>query len=151
VKRKHLASQTKKILVPVDGSDVSLKAARYALGIAKLLDANITCIHVIGALPLLKRMNPALVALYFSQAEKHAKKWIGDVEEMAKKEKSHITSEILIDVQSVPNTIIEYATKQHMDLIVMGTRGSTGAKKLLLGSVAGAVMAHAGCPVLLVR
>jgi nucleotide-binding universal stress UspA family protein len=151
VKKKHLASQTKKILVPVDGSDASLKAARYALRIAKLLDADITCIHVIGALPLLKGMNPALVALYFSRAEKHAKKWIGDVEEMAKKEKMHMTSETIIDVTSVPNIIIEYAKKQRMDLIIMGRRGRTGAKKLLLGSVASAVMAHAGCPVLLVR
>lgn len=151
VERKHLANQIKRILLPVDGSDASLKAARYALRIAKLLDADIACIHVIDSLPLLKGMNPALVALYFSPAEEHAKKWIGDVEEMAKKEKVHITSEIIIDVPSVPNAIIEYAAKQHADLIIMGTRGRTGAKKLLLGSVASAVMAHAKCPVLLVR
>jgi nucleotide-binding universal stress UspA family protein len=151
VKGKHLASQTKRILLPVDGSDASLKAAGYALRLAKLLDANVTCVHVIDAPPLLKGMNPALVALYFSQAEKHAKKWIGDVEEMAKKEKVHMASEIIIDVPSVPNAIIEYAAKQRADLIIMGTRGRTGAKKLLLGSVASAVVAHAKCPVLLVR
>lgn len=151
VKRKHLASQIRRILLPVDGSEASLKAARYALRIAKLLDADLTCIHAIDSPPLLKGMNPALVALYFSREEKHAKKWISDVKQMAKKEKADMTSEIIIDAQSVPNAIIEYAKKQHMDLIIMGTRGRTGAKKLLLGSVANAVMAHAGCPVLLVR
>ncbi|HXV46459.1 MAG TPA: universal stress protein [Nitrososphaera sp.] len=87
VKRKQSASQTKRILLPVDGSDTSLKAARYALRIAELLDADIMCIHVIAALPLLKGMNPALVALYFSRAEKHAKKWISDVKQIAKKER----------------------------------------------------------------
>jgi nucleotide-binding universal stress UspA family protein len=59
-------------------------------------------------------------------------------------------SEIMIGVPA-PTTIIEYAKKKHIDLIVMGTRGRTGIRKLLLGSVAGAVLAHAGCPVLLVR
>lgn len=151
VKKKHLASQTKRILLPVDGSDASLNAAKYALRIAKLLDADITCIHVLDSPPLLKGMNPALIALYFSRAEKHAKKWISDVKQIAKKEKAHITSEILIGAQSVPNTVIEYAAKQRADLIIMGTRGRTGAKKLLLGSVASAVMMHAKCPVLLVR
>jgi nucleotide-binding universal stress UspA family protein len=66
-------------------------------------------------------MNSALVVLYFSHAEKYAKKWIDDVEEIAKKEKAHITSEIIIDVPSVLNTIIEYAAKQHADLIIMET------------------------------
>jgi nucleotide-binding universal stress UspA family protein len=96
-------------------------------------------------------MNPALVALYFSHSEKHAKKWIGDVKEMARREKVHITSAIMIDVTSVPNAIIEYAAKHRADLIIVGTRGRTGAKKLLLGSVTSAVMAHAKCSVLLVR
>lgn len=96
-------------------------------------------------------VNPALVVLYFSHAEKHAKKWIDDVEEIAKKEKAHITSEIIIDVPSVPNAIIEYAEKQHADLIIMGTRGRAGTKQLLLGSVASAVVAHVKCLVLLVQ
>jgi nucleotide-binding universal stress UspA family protein len=146
-----LASQIKRILLPVDGSDASLKAAGYSLRLAKVLDANVICVHVIDVPPLLKGMNPALVALYFSQAEKHAKKLTGNVEEMAKKVKVQMASEIIIDVPSVSNAIIEYAANQHADLIIMGTRGRTGAKKLLLGSVASAVMAHARCPVLLVR
>lgn len=150
-KRRQLVSQIKRILLPVDGSDASIKAARYALRIATLLDADITCIHVIAAPPLLKGMNPALGALYFSRAEKQAKKWISDVKQMAKKEKAPMTSEIIIDARSVPSAIIQYAKKQHTNLIIMGTRGSTGAKKLLLGSVASAVMSHAVCPVLLVR
>jgi nucleotide-binding universal stress UspA family protein len=42
-----MATQTKRIPLPVDGSNASLKAARYALRIAKLLDADVKCIHVI--------------------------------------------------------------------------------------------------------
>jgi nucleotide-binding universal stress UspA family protein len=150
VKRNDLVSQTKKILLPVDGSCVSLKAARYALRMARLFDADITCIHVIEFPPLPKGTNPALLALYFSRAERYAKKWIRDVKQLSQKEKVRMRSEIMIGVPA-PTTIIEYAKKKHIDLIVMGTRGRTGIRKLLLGSVAGAVLAHAGCPVLLVR
>ena len=51
----------------------------------------------------------------------------------------------------MPNAIIEYAAKQHADLIIMGTRGRAGTKQLLLGSVASAVVAHVMCLVLLMK
>lgn len=113
----------KKILLPVDGSKASLNAAKYALRIARLLDAQIKCIHVIDSPPLLERMNAALVALYFSRAEEHAQRWISEVKRIAKKANRSITSEIIINTQSVAWTIIEHAEKQHVDLIIMGTRG----------------------------
>jgi nucleotide-binding universal stress UspA family protein len=147
----YLVDQTKRILLPVDGSAASLKAARYAIRIAKLLDADITCIHIIDTPPLIKKMNPALVALYFTQAEKHARKWIDAVEALAKEGKARFASEIRIEDLSVPNAITQYASKKNVDLIVMGTRGRTGPKMVLLGSVASFVVAHAPCAVLLVR
>lgn len=140
----------KKILVPVDGSKASLNASKYALRIARLLNAEIKCIHIIDSPPLLKRMNPALVALYFSRAEEHAQRWMSEVKQIAKKANRSITSEIIINTQSVAWTIIEHAEKQHVDWMIMGTRGKTGVKKLLLRSVANAVTTHAPCPVLLV-
>jgi nucleotide-binding universal stress UspA family protein len=51
----------------------------------------------------------------------------------------------------VPNAIIEYAEKQHADLIIMRTRGRAGTKQWLLGSLARAVVAHVKCLVLLVQ
>ena len=51
----------------------------------------------------------------------------------------------------MPNAIIEYAAKQHADLIIMGTRGRVGTKQLLLGSVASAVVAHVKCLLLFVQ
>jgi nucleotide-binding universal stress UspA family protein len=143
--------QTKRILVPVDGSDASLEAAKYAIRISKLLDAEIVCIHIIDTPALIKSMNPALVALYFTQAEGHAKKWVGNVETLAKKAKVPFTSEIPIEDLSVPIAITQYARKQKIDLIIMGTRGRTSPRNVLLGSVANFVVMHASCPVLLVR
>ncbi len=47
--------------------------------------------------------------------------------------------------------IVEYAEKEDVDLIVLGTKGKTGLKRILLGSVALGVVTHATCPVLVVK
>jgi len=52
---------------------------------------------------------------------------------------------------SVVETILEQGDKSNVDLIVIGTRGLTGFKKLLVGSVSSGVISHAHCSVLIVR
>jgi nucleotide-binding universal stress UspA family protein len=47
--------------------------------------------------------------------------------------------------------ILEFAEEQNVDLIVVGTKGRTGFKKLLLGSTATSVVTYAHCPVLVVK
>jgi len=56
-----------------------------------------------------------------------------------------------MDVKSIIESIIEYATQRNIDLIVIGTRGRTGLKRFFIGSVANGVVQHAHCSVLLVR
>jgi hypothetical protein len=53
--------------------------------------------------------------------------------------------------KSVYAAIIDYAEKENVDLIVIGTKGKTGLKRMLLGSVATGVGTYATCPVLVVR
>ena len=62
-----------------------------------------------------------------------------------------LKTETFADVKSVIGSIIDYATSRDVDLIVIGTRGRTGLKRFLMGSVAYGVVQHAHCPVLLVR
>ena len=62
-----------------------------------------------------------------------------------------IKTEVFRNVDSVTDAIIDYATKNKIDLIVIGTKGRTGLKRFLMGSVAQGVVQHAHCPVLLVR
>jgi nucleotide-binding universal stress UspA family protein len=58
---------------------------------------------------------------------------------------------VIIAKESIVSEIIEFAELRSIDLIIMGTRGRTGFKKLLLGSVASGVVTYAHCPVLVIR
>jgi len=62
-----------------------------------------------------------------------------------------IKTEIFIDVKSIIESIIEYATRKNIDLIVIGTRGRTGLKRFFMGSVANGIVHHAHCSVLVIR
>lgn len=57
----------------------------------------------------------------------------------------------LIEAASVVQAVVEFAESEKCDLIVMGTRGMTGFRKLVLGSVSSGVVSHAHCPVMVVR
>jgi nucleotide-binding universal stress UspA family protein len=76
--------------------------------------------------------------------------WLKQVEEAANKKRINLKIEI-IDGGSKVDAILDYAEKNSVDLIVMGTRGITGFKRILVGSVASAVVASAPCPVMVVR
>jgi nucleotide-binding universal stress UspA family protein len=63
----------------------------------------------------------------------------------------YLKTDVFIDVKSVSESILNYSANEDIDLIVIGTKGRTGLKRFLIGSVANAVIQHAHCPVLLVR
>ena len=54
-------------------------------------------------------------------------------------------------MSSIVGEIIGFADKKKVDMIILGTKGRTGFKKLLLGSAAEGVVAHSSCPVMVVR
>lgn len=62
-----------------------------------------------------------------------------------------VKSDVLIKYTSVVKEILDYAEKHKIDLIITGSRGMTGFKKMLLGSVASGVVTYAHCPVLVVK
>jgi nucleotide-binding universal stress UspA family protein len=57
----------------------------------------------------------------------------------------------ILEVRSITNSLVSYAESHNVDLIVMGSRGFSGFKKLLLGSVASGVSQHSKCPVLIIK
>jgi nucleotide-binding universal stress UspA family protein len=144
--------QIRKILVPIDGSEYSLSAAKYATRIAKNENAQLFCIHVITSVPYGYATSQPAIDQYFKDIRAKVQSWFDKVREMAKTEGvSELKTETSTDVKSVIGSIIDYATSRGIDLIVIGTRGRTGLKRLLMGSVANGVVQHSHCPVLLVR
>lgn len=57
----------------------------------------------------------------------------------------------VLEVRSITDSLVSYAESHGVDLIVMGSRGFGGFKKLLIGSVASGVSQHAKCPVLIIK
>jgi nucleotide-binding universal stress UspA family protein len=152
-------SSIKKILVPVDGSSASVKALQYAIHLAELeaRDAELIALHVLedikqgGAIGLQAKYGNVRLVEGFKKARREAAlEWLKQIEEAAKKKGIRFKSEIL-DGDSKVETIIDYANENSVDLIVIGSRGLTGLKRLLLGSVANAVVSNAPCPVMVVR
>ena len=142
----------KKILVPIDGSEYSLTAAKYAIRIAKGENAQLFCIHVMVGIPYGYTTSASATDQYFSDMEEKVESWFDKVRDMVKHEYiPELKTEIFRDTKSVIAAIVDYASSKGIDLIVIGTKGRTGLKRFLMGSVANGVVLHAHCPVLLVR
>jgi nucleotide-binding universal stress UspA family protein len=150
---KGIDELPKRIIVPLDGSDFSFRAARYAISLAKLTGGEILCVHAVVDIPYIEYMIPNVLTVprYIYEAKKQTEEWFSQVKLKAAKEGVKITAEATFNPPSVAESIMNYPSEQKADLIVIGTRGRSGLKRLILGSVASAVVAHASCPVLVVR
>jgi nucleotide-binding universal stress UspA family protein len=149
----------RKILVPADGSNASVNALNYAAHLVELEgeDAELLVIHVLedvkqgGAIGLqAKYGNVRLVEGFKRTRREAALRWLKPIEEAAKKKGIQLKTEVL-DGDSEVEVIIDYAKKNSVDLIVIGSKGLSKFRRLLVGSVANAVISHAPCPVMVIR
>jgi nucleotide-binding universal stress UspA family protein len=140
------------IVVAIDGSDLSRKAADYAVSLAKEKNAKVSAVAVVKfhQSDAFRGSTQTLEKFVKKQAS-IADEWLDSIREDADKNNVKFESRVIKTRTSIPEEIIKYAKDKKSDLIVMGTRGRTGFKKILLGSVASAVVTHAGCPVMVVR
>src|SRR5208282_135656 len=147
----------RRILLPTDGSECAGRAANVAIEVARRFEAEIVVLYVI-AVPATAVAKAGVsygheVALkeYFDSAHKEADKIVDEVIRLAKAKDVKATRLIRDYAVSVVETILDEETKSNVDLIVLGTRGLTRFKKLLIGSVSSGVLQHAQCSVLIVR
>jgi universal stress protein A len=139
----------KKILCPVDHSECSYLALKYAISLALKDEAKLYLMHVIDS------------RLYDTEMYKLSPYKLNEIDESKirtdlMKSLPEGTTDVLevetIVVKGVPfNEIINAATEISVDLIVIGTHGRTGISHVMLGSVAEKVVRKAPCPVLTVR
>jgi nucleotide-binding universal stress UspA family protein len=142
-----------KILVAADGSEASNHAVDYGIEIARKYNSDLTALHVIlSDVTLFGSVPPA----HMNEIKNEAQKYLDKIREKYYKSKDNNNKQIqlrteLITSASAVGGILGFAEKENIDLIVIGTRGRSGFKKLLLGSVASGVVTYAHCPVLVIK
>jgi len=153
----YLSLSIKKILVTIDGSENSKKAAEYAISLAKKYDAELIILYVLYSelgfaySNLLGVTTPRAIKDVLETQKKDVQKWFDEIKRKLANSKISVTDRIIVSVSSIVGEIVGFADKEKIDLIILGTRGRTGFKKLLLGSVAQGVVNHSSCPVMVVR
>lgn len=149
----------RKVLTAVDYSEKSLEAAEFALMIAKNMNSLLIIVNVLQTQPWLYGKHAyqwgsedKLDKAYHKEKER-INQIMNDIRKSAEKISVTAKTEILMTAQtnSIASSIVEFAENQKVDLILVGTRGASGVKKMLLGSVARGVVTYAHCPVLVVK
>lgn len=149
--------EIEKILVPVDGSGPSFEAASLAIEVAKRFGAQLQVLHVVKidqslrALGLIGDSYSNFVEKSMEAARKEADAWFKRIGKEGEQLGVAVNADVVDTSISVVGEITNYAEKNDIDLIVMGTQGLSGFTKLLMGSVATGVVQYAPCPVLTVR
>lgn len=143
----------KHLLVPVDESPMSYAAAEQALSLAKDLNCPVTIMSVIAVDPFVGvdfyKVAPAITD-YFMQAEQNAQNRLAEIQKSFSREGISVDTKIIRGV-AASEGIVQIANEIGADLIIMGSHGRTGVKKMMLGSVAQNVLTQSPVPVLIVK
>ena len=148
-----------KILVCVDGSEKSLEAADYSISIAQNSRAQLVILNVIETEPWLygekayEWGSPEKVDEAYANKKVEIQKILDQIKKNAEAVGIQSNSEILLAprTQGAVKAIMEYVEQQQIDVLVVGRRGNTGIKKMLLGSVANGLLTLANCPVMVIK
>jgi nucleotide-binding universal stress UspA family protein len=141
-----LTKTIRKILVPLDGSKGSFRALDQAINLAGKFGAQITGLYVLHV----AYDSPDLIYVPETQNRlKKVEKFLDSAEKQVIKNKITFKKETLFGQES--KKIIDFSQKEKFDLIVMGSRGLNPIKRMILGSVANAVVNKSKIPVLVVK
>lgn len=141
----------KKVLVPVDFSDYSKSSLRYAVNLAKHFNAEILLIYVVEPMVYPPDFSMGQIAIPSVDIEMD-KRASEELSNLAKKEiPQDIKSKMIVKTGKPFVEIVETASEEDIDLIIIATHGHTGIEHVLFGSTAEKVVRKAPCPVLTLR
>ncbi len=141
------------ILAPTDFSRHSVRAIRYACGLAARLDATLHLLHILPDVIVPVGPDPALITSvppeYYAESEAQS---LEALKKILDPSWGHPPGVLYAVRWGEPiETIVGYATEHQIELIVVATHGRTGLSHALLGSVAEKIVREAPCPVLTIR
>ncbi|MGA6992187.1 MAG: universal stress protein [Nitrososphaeraceae archaeon] len=148
-----------KIMVAIDGSEQSLDAASYAISLAEVYRSELIALYVVSALTqddydsdMQVEKIPESVKKIMDEAKGESDSWFSRMRsELSTESSVNFHTKIILSPMKVSASIVNYAENTSVDLVVVGTRGRSGFKRLLLGSVASDIITYAHCPVLVVK
>jgi nucleotide-binding universal stress UspA family protein len=168
-----LKEKFSKILVGVEGSQPSMDAVDYAIAIAQRDEAELTALYVASSPTTFDYTSdtpedqiPEIAKDIVHYAKKESQPWFNEITEKVRATAAAVTlqedtkktssiiqlkTKVVVSPFSVTGSIVQYAERENIDLIVVGTRGRSAFKRLLLGSTASGIVTHAHCPVMVVR
>lgn len=143
-----------RILVGVDGSESSFKAADNAISLAKLYGSELIVIHVIPSKSVMGHSSGifgVVTPAFLKKVTEEAEMWFAVIKKKTEQLGISLRTQIISTGESPIKEIVEFAHREEVDLIVVGTRGRSGIKRMLLGSTASGVVTYAHCPVFIVK
>lgn len=146
-------------MVPVDGSINSMKAIDYAVDLAEKYKGELIALHVLYSQTGFAFHKETVAGTITSsslndlnlEAKQEAEKGFKEINKRAEKMNVQIKTEVVFTVISIVEGILTYAEKENIDLIIIGSKGKSGWKKLIVGSVASGISTYAHCPILIVK
>ena len=138
-------AKMEKLLIATDGSEYSKSALREAINLAKICSSKLIAVSIVKTNPEFEDLVPQVI----DKIEKEASEHLDSIKKMASKES--IDCEIMLHLSEEPyQDIIDEAAKNQVNIIIVGTHGRTGLKRLMMGSVTAKVIGHSPCNVLVV-
>lgn len=140
-----------RITVAVDGSPFAEHALSVAVDLARKYSSELTVLAVAPLVPIYVATAEPYVPTELIESEGKYYRQVADtaVARAQKEGLSKVTGVCLEGV--IVDEILGFLERHPADLLIMGSRGLSTAKRLLLGSVSEGVLHHVGCPVLIVR
>ncbi len=141
-----------KILVPVDGSDTSLRGLDEAIKLAKVTGGTLRLLHIVNELIVANGYPAGDYVPVIEALRDGAKQTLSNCERIAREQGAKFDSKLVETLGGrAADVIVDQASEWSADLIVIGTHGRRGIRRLALGSDAEGVLRQATVPVLMVR
>ena len=138
-------AKMEKLLVATDGSEFSKSAIREAINLAKICSSKLIAVSIVKTNPEFEDFVPQVI----EKLEKEVIRYLESIKNRASKE--NVDCEIIVHLSEEPyQDIIDEAAKNQVNMIIVGTHGRTGLKRLMMGSVTAKVIGHSTCNVLVV-
>jgi nucleotide-binding universal stress UspA family protein len=147
VKGEVMTKLFDKILIATDGSVKNQPAVRKGLEIARVCGSATFVIYVIDETPFTSAQTEVLTADIYNELKDEGEKAV----EQVKRIENGVKVETLVLSGRPAHVITEFAVKNKVDLIVVGSQGKSGLERLFLGSVAESIIRTADCMVLVVK